>query len=1851
MAQNKVTKPGGLSLDTSLVSQPEGTTRFVLNGVNETNEGDSGHRANEESNEACYTLPAGFSPIGEVYIGGENTLIFLVSAEGDSALAIADRNCNLNVIVNDAEQTDKFGFKIDHQISATFRLRRGCERVVYWADPKPRSFIIEKEENFKDALGNWNISKFSLFKTYNSIPRFNKVEAINSGGVLISGSYNVSIQYLDEDLNPTEFITSTEVVHIYNDSYTSPYKDIRGSNSQTTPLYLSTDTNKSIRVEVSELDLDFPFYRLAFTESNNGSGQISDTKYTAEISTRNPVFVYTGANFESSGTQQDIIVFNNIIESAEHIEQIENKLILSNVKGKQINYCALQRYASRIKADCILSTISLNSLNKTNPKHADTNINGVAYTPGEIHSFGVVYVFDDMTVSPVCHIPGRSSSLAVGTTFLSNSEGKTYFPMSGNNSSASTRYIDNDTCDNLGYWGVDSEGIVLKDKLVRHHRFPLRSEINKPLFTEVLSSETSTEFHTLKITVNGNISFPAPCVTDPGDPAYDPNCVVADFVEYLIEYVANGTTYFVSKTIEYGNWDDFTTPGQEVYLDPILTGEAITIVSIQEDGIVITLGEPSPSTGLTYTIDDVPYISETESKLFYSEVMNIEFSNIEMPSLADTGGEKIVGYYIVRNERTENEKTILDSGVLTSTMQNEHFVSHGLLMPDLANASSAKIKKDFLSIINPEFKFNNKTYTEVDEIIKEGEYVHSSIGSLYSNFLVQDVLDGTSYDGKRHKGSEKDNDGFDLRVRTKDNILKYNTVHKSLFVKSDIKEIFYLDALTYKNVEDSYNIDKDVFNVSSDNKIGILSLKSDFTDPIINTLPYVIFKRNIADPYSNFRTLPYYKESKHMVKFQEGVISQTRVANGDSYVTSMKYVNSLFYENRFRQRRTKGGFLSVFVGVLLVVVGVAAAIFSGGTSLGLSAVGLALVAGAGAAAITGGALLASSGIKQANWNKTYNELYDQGLRETIEDDFLNDNFKAVNPPDDEIRWYGEALTNLWFESSVNMSLRYGANVGSIPDFIDSPALAETGNGNNGPVKPANELDRHLLSKLTVVDQERQGGRTYLSISLPEIYQVNLDYYRRNKQKIFNHLPLEYDCCSDCRESFPHRTHWSEDSFQEELTDNYRTFLPNNYRDIEGETGAITDVFRVQNNLYIHTEEALWHLPQIRQERITGDILSFLGTGEFFSVPPRKIIDDSNSSAGTSHKWARIKTKFGVIFPSHKEKKWYIFDGQQLKAFSDTSMSNYFKENMNFKVSEDYYVDNGIDYPFNNNPSNPIGVGYLATYDTKKERIIISKKDFKITTDLGTGYKLCDSGDGTVIFNDFEQIITDKKALNFQYLGIEKCKLKFSKTILEDKIESRIQLVERTRVDSVTTSEIVTRSIFSEVDHLVFRFKMPPGLTDLDTNSNLISPFASTRFGWSLPSSPNIYFFWAGDNTGNGYESIHIDVGQLKRDFPNENLITFECRSYWHTNSNLEGGAGGNVEMDAIAYKGGYMTASNYEFINTGGTLRGNYIFAPVFINGPETSTASQAQTMGVFTYNILEGKLSVNGVSGGEIANETITEEVFTTVNTTVNYTEEVDTSVTTQVPLTTFSYVEGTPIVPSTINNSWTLSYSLKEQKWISWHSYLPSFYFRVQEKFYAWKQGGVSIYRFNKKNHYQTFFGVKYPFIVEYVDTYGTQTALCDNIMLQTEAKQYNAEYEEYFDKKDITFNKILVYNSHQISGLKNLIPKTASGNYISQQVKNSLYDIAISRTERNWNINEFRDIRTNYEIPMFSKKLSDLQSDYFIDKIVNANAINYNKDWRELESFRDKFLVVRLIFDTFDNTRLIMNFSVQDEKPSER
>ena len=71
---------------------------------------------------------------------------------------------------------------------------------------------------------------------------------------------------------------------------------------------------------------------------------------------------------------------------------------------------------------------------------------------------------------------------------------------------------------------------------------------------------------------------------------------------------------------------------------------------------------------------------------------------------------KSCGYYIVRNERTEATKTILDTGILTPTLvdSKKRFVSSGFLYPNLS--SDTTLKTNVTGLINPEFKFNKREY-------------------------------------------------------------------------------------------------------------------------------------------------------------------------------------------------------------------------------------------------------------------------------------------------------------------------------------------------------------------------------------------------------------------------------------------------------------------------------------------------------------------------------------------------------------------------------------------------------------------------------------------------------------------------------------------------------------------------------------------------------------------------------------------------------------------------------------------------------------------------------------------------------------------------------------------------------------------------------------------------------------------------------------------------------------------------------------------------------------------------------------------------------------------------------------
>ena len=108
--EGNVIPSGGINTDVSSVNQPPGTMRFVLNGVDETKEGDLGTLTTEESNEVCYQIPkypnndlgTPYIPLGKVYVGDNSSVILFGHPSGNSLICELDKECNLIVHVDDS---------------------------------------------------------------------------------------------------------------------------------------------------------------------------------------------------------------------------------------------------------------------------------------------------------------------------------------------------------------------------------------------------------------------------------------------------------------------------------------------------------------------------------------------------------------------------------------------------------------------------------------------------------------------------------------------------------------------------------------------------------------------------------------------------------------------------------------------------------------------------------------------------------------------------------------------------------------------------------------------------------------------------------------------------------------------------------------------------------------------------------------------------------------------------------------------------------------------------------------------------------------------------------------------------------------------------------------------------------------------------------------------------------------------------------------------------------------------------------------------------------------------------------------------------------------------------------------------------------------------------------------------------------------------------------------------------------------------------------------------------------------------------------------------------------------------
>lgn len=232
--------------------------------------------------------------------------------------------------------------------------------------------------------------------------------------------------------------------------------------------------------------------------------------------------------------------------------------------------------------------------------------------------------------------------------------------------------------------------------------------------------------------------------------------------------------------------------------------------------------------------------------------------------------------------------------------------------------------------------------------------------------------------------------------------------------------------------------------------------------------------------------------------------------------------------------------------------------------------------------------------------------------------FLDFNYKQTGVPPASTTFEVKAsyLSFLSQDTYLNYEFRHGSNTDLKNSYYQHKNTATM-------------VTNHLnLEKYLVRKQYEIGGGYYALY--PETYNYNKSFSFLDGFQIFYPVPFKYDFCSPCIEDHPYRVYYSEKGSQESLKDLSRIIRQNNYTDLNGIEGEITDLFVNFDALYATTTKSLYILP-VNPQVLQTDLNSvFIGTAEVFGVP-RELKNTAYGFGGQQLFTSRTNTQYGTFY--------------------------------------------------------------------------------------------------------------------------------------------------------------------------------------------------------------------------------------------------------------------------------------------------------------------------------------------------------------------------------------------------------------------------------------------------------------------------------------------------------------------------------------------------------------------------------------------------------------------------------------------
>jgi len=181
-----------------------------------------------------------------------------------------------------------------------------------------------------------------------------------------------------------------------------------------------------------------------------------------------------------------------------------------------------------------------------------------------------------------------------------------------------------------------------------------------------------------------------------------------------------------------------------------------------------------------------------------------------------------------------------------------------------------------------------------------------------------------------------------------------------------------------------------------------------------------------------------------------------------------------------------------------------------------------------------------------------------------------------------------------------------------------------------------------------------------------------------------------------------------------------------------------------------------------------------------------------------------------------------------------------------------------------------------------------------------------------------------------------------------------------------------------------------------------------------------------------------------------------------------------------------------------------------------------------------------------------------------------------------------------------------------------------------------------------YNTYYGVIEPYVIEYPFSYKFNDEILQNVKDYTKVYKYIptnstviTDYSKY-ELDDVWFNKAILYNGQQNSGILDLVPKLRNNlkNYMTYPKFNKeSKSIFFTKADNFYQYNTFWNITTGPYVQQFIKDCESLS----IDKQINQSVMDYSIRTRRKDSIRAKDLKIRHILDNRGDIKLVSQFII--------